>query len=326
MNHSQENILITGGAGFIGSHVSDKLLAEGHRVIVLDDLSTGKRSNLQQHDGNSRFRFIEGDVADDVAALTEPATSELGRVTRVVHLAAQTSVVKSIEQPLRDARVNYLGTLQVLEAARHWKSESVVLASSAAVYGDVETVPISEAAAHRPMSPYGVHKLNSEFAAQCYSLTHNLTTTCLRFFNVYGPRQDPSSPYSGVISIFLDRATRNQDLTVFGTGKQTRDFVYVEDVAEAVLRALFHRSAGFCVANIGTGKSSTIEELAALTIESCGSASQVNYADSRPGDIEHSLADNALAVAAFDVRFETTLRDGLGPTSRWYSDSNRDPE
>ncbi|MEO1172569.1 MAG: NAD-dependent epimerase/dehydratase family protein, partial [Myxococcota bacterium] len=203
-------VLVTGGAGFIGSHVVDLLLQLGHRVLVLDDFSTGKASNLPS--AHDRLRVVEGDVADPLAL--RPALKDWDAVERIVHLAAQTSVVHSIEHPQFDLRVNARGTVNVMEYARESGTRKVVFASSAAVYGDVSEVPVSESAATVPLSPYGVDKLASEHYLRYYAIVHGIETTPLRFFNVYGARQDPTSPYSGVISIFLDRASTGRTIRV----------------------------------------------------------------------------------------------------------------
>ena len=198
-------VLVTGGAGFIGSHTVDRLVEAGCRVIVVDDFSTGRRANLAQWSGDRRVEIIEADVAED---LVEPLAAVIGghpRVDAVIHLAAQTAVSRSIEDPLSDLRVNYSGTVRVLDYARRTDVKKVILASSSAVYGNDANLPLSEEAATRPLSPYGVNKLSSERFLDCYASIWGLRWTAFRFFNVYGPRQDPSSPYSGVTSILRSR-------------------------------------------------------------------------------------------------------------------------
>ncbi|MFN0251719.1 MAG: SDR family NAD(P)-dependent oxidoreductase, partial [Kofleriaceae bacterium] len=201
--------VVTGGAGFIGSHTVDALIANGYRVVVLDDFSTGNRANLAQHADDDRLTVIEHDVSTGIATPLAPVVVQHGAVALIVHLAAQVSVVTSIAKPLDDMRVNYGSTLHVLEYARATHaggSPKVVFASSAAIYGDVTDMPVAEETPTRPLAPYGLHKLSSERALEAYAATHGVSCVALRFFNVYGPRQDPSSPYSGVISIFADRA------------------------------------------------------------------------------------------------------------------------
>src|SRR4029079_9346771 len=204
-----------GGAAFIGSHTVDRLLEAGHRVLVLDNFSTGKRENLPNH---PQLDVVTCDVRRGIA----DALAGKGPIAGIVHLAAQVSVVKSIHDPVEDMQINYGGTLHVLEYARVHGVRKVVLASSAAVYGDVAEQPVAETAPCVPVSPYGIHKLSSEHAMDYYALVHGVHTASLRFFNVYGPRQDPSSPYSGVISIFTARARAGEPLTIYGDGKQTR--------------------------------------------------------------------------------------------------------
>jgi len=308
-----ETILVTGGAGFIGSHVVDHLADAGHAVIVLDDLSTGKLSNLSRHDGSERVRLVEADVAEGLMAPLAEATSALGAVTRVVHLAAQVSVVRSLAQPLLDLRTNQRGTVQVLELARTSGAKKVVFASSAAVYGDVEEVPTPESAPTRPLSPYGVDKLGSEHWLEAYAATHEVPTTPLRFFNVYGPRQDPKSPYTGVISIFLDRAAAGLPLTIFGDGEQTRDFVYVGDVARAIVAALMKDEATGPI-NVGTGRTTTVNELAEAAREVTGSESEIRHADPRAGEIRHSCAIVKRLEENLGIVARTPLREGLAAT------------
>lgn len=303
--------VVTGGAGFIGSHVVDALLASGSRVIVLDDFSTGKRANLAQHAGDERLTIVEHDVSTGLAAPLATA----GAVSLIVHLAAQVSVVESIAKPIDDMRINYGSTLHVLEYARAAGSAApkIVFASSAAVYGEVLEMPVAEETPTRPLSPYGVHKLSSEHALGAYAATHGVRSAALRFFNVYGPRQDPSSPYSGVISIFADRAKAGRPITIFGDGTQTRDFVYVGDVVRAILAAAQHPSH-FLVANVGTGSEITIAELARAVVEQCGNRSSIDHAAPRAGEIVKSRAKVDRLRDVLGVVAQTRLVDGLRET------------
>ena len=281
-------IAVTGGAGFIGSHVVDRLVELGNRVVVLDNFSTGKRANLARwldpkyrFDGsNPAVEIVTCDVAHGIFAGLAPITAKYGRVERIVHLAAQVSVVASVANPLVDMQINYGGTLHVLEYARATGVAKVAFASSAAVYGDVEVMPVGEDTATRPVSPYGIDKLASEHALDYYAAVHGVATTALRFFNVYGPRQDPSSPYSGVISIFADRARAGKPLTIFGDGQQTRDFVYVGDVVRAIVAALADGNSRL-VANVGTGSEITVLELARTLVDLCGNRSSIEHAPPR---------------------------------------------
>jgi UDP-glucose 4-epimerase len=232
-------------------------------------------------------------------------------VSRIVHLAAQVSVVHSVHNPLLDMQVNYGGTLHVLEYARARGVTKVVFASSAAVYGDVAELPVAEETPCRPMSPYGIDKYASELALDYYRAIHAVPTTALRFFNVYGPRQDPSSPYSGVISIFADRARAGRALTIFGDGQQTRDFIYVADVVRAIAAAL-ERDAR--VANVGTGGEISVLELARAIVAQCGARSAIEHASARPGEIAKSRARVQRLRDELGIVAATTLADGLART------------
>ncbi|MHB8744857.1 MAG: NAD-dependent epimerase/dehydratase family protein, partial [Sulfuricaulis sp.] len=246
-------VLVTGGAGFIGSHLVEKLLSAGDRVQVLDDLSTGKRANLPVNDA---LELVVGDIRD--AGLVGRC---MHGVDAVVHLAAIASVQASIDDPIRTHQVNFDGTLNLLEAARQFGIRRFLYACSAAVYGDTAAIPVSEGVALNPLSPYAVDKLAGEYYLLHYHRKYQLPATSFRFFNIYGPRQDPASPYSGVISIFTDRLLRNLPVTVFGDGGQTRDFVYVADLAELLARAV-HGSEGVGdVINVGTGKRHSLLQL-----------------------------------------------------------------
>jgi UDP-glucose 4-epimerase len=308
-----ETIVVTGGAGFIGSHVVDHFMDAGYRVVVLDNFSTGKRANLARWRDNARLHVSVCDVAHGVFAPLAPIVKDHGPVARIIHLAAQVSVVHSVQNPLVDMQVNYGGTLHVLEYARAHGVKKVAFASSAAVYGDVEQMPVGEDTAKRPVSPYGIDKYASELALDYYASVHGVATTALRFFNVYGPRQDPSSPYSGVISIFSDRAKAGQALTIFGDGSQTRDFVYVGDVVRALAAAVADGNSQ-TVANVGTGGEITVLELARTIVELCGNRSAIEHAPPRAGEILKSRAKVDRLRDAFGVVAQTKLVDGLRTT------------
>ncbi|TPV94351.1 MAG: NAD-dependent epimerase/dehydratase family protein [Myxococcales bacterium FL481] len=305
--------LVTGGAGFIGSHVVERVLALGDAAVVVDNFSTGRRENLAHLAGHDRFRLVEANVVDGLWAAVKPAVEHLGPATHLVHLAAQTSVVSSVQNPVDDVRINYGATVHALEYARHNGVQKVVFASSAATYGDETEMPIAEARASAPVSPYGINKLGSELFLHYYRQVHGLPTTALRFFNVYGPRQDPRSPYSGVISVFVDRAVRGLPLTIFGDGTQTRDFVFVEDVVRAILAAC-EQSGAPGPYNVGTGRPTSITDLAKAIVAATGSASPIQHAPSRAGEIVHSYANVDAARMALGFRAEVALEEGLART------------
>jgi UDP-glucose 4-epimerase len=294
-------ILVTGGAGFIGSHTVDALLETGVRVSVLDNLSSGKRSNLPQHE---RLRLIEGDIRDPAAV-----GMAMQGVTHVLHLAAQVSVRASLQDPAASASHNVAGFLNVAEAVRGRAGVRLVYASSAAVYGVPASLPLDEEAACLPASPYGLEKLIDDQYASLYRKLYGTAMLGLRYFNVYGPRQDPASPYAGVISRFADRLCAGQPLTVFGDGQQTRDFVYVGDVARANVAAL--RSAYCGVVNIGTGRSVSLLQLIDTLGQCAGRAPQVRFDAPVAGDIRESAMRPDRMGAVLGFAPATALADGL---------------
>ncbi|UTV81282.1 NAD-dependent epimerase/dehydratase family protein [Acidithiobacillus sp. YTS05] len=277
----RERILVIGGAGFIGSHTVDHLLAEGYAVRVLDDFSTGHRENLPN--SHPQLEIIVGSVED--ATILQTAVAG---VSAVLYLAAQVSVQRSLEDPVRSAEQNIVGFVRVLERARR-HSLRVVYASSAAVYGDPEVLPVQETAPLRPISPYGLEKYSNELYAELFGRLYGLSQLGLRYFNVYGPRQDPHSPYSGVISRFVEQLHSRQPLTVRGDGLQERDFIHVADVARANLAALRGTVNG--VVNVASGTATTIGELAELLIELNLGEGEMQWVPRQSGDIRHSQAD-----------------------------------
>lgn len=304
------NVLVTGGAGFIGSHVVDRLLERGDEVWVLDDLSTGTWANLGEHLANPKLHRIQADITEGLFAPMAAAEALGITVDGVVHLAALVSVVRSMDEPLADVRTNVRGTVQVLEYARRRAAKKVVFASSAAVYGDVATVPTPEGAPLAPLSPYGVDKLTGEHFMRMYAEVHGVPTSVLRFFNVYGPRQDPSSPYSGVISIFTNRASRGQPLGIYGDGGQTRDFVYVGDVVNAIVACL-DTPESTPPTNVGTGQGTSIETLARTVLEVSEVDLAVNKGPARAGEIRHSVAVVDQLKERFGLCAEVPLAQGL---------------
>jgi UDP-glucose 4-epimerase len=304
--------LVTGGAGFIGSHLCDALVARGDAVRVLDNLSTGHRTNLPPGTG-----LIVGDVAD-------PATvaQAMDGVDGCFHLAAIASVEKGITDWLGTHNTNLTGTVTVFDAIRRQGSTiPVVYASSAAVYGDAVTIPIAETEPCAPLSAYGADKYACELHARVASHVHRIPTVGLRFFNVYGPRQDPKSPYSGVISIFCERIAAGMPIAVFGDGQQTRDFVYVADVVRALLAGMALRPAESPVFNVCSGVSTSVEALAQLIADLAGKTLNAQTQPPRAGEIRHSLGVPAFANRVLGIDGRVPLRLGLGEVLAWMTGS-----
>jgi nucleoside-diphosphate-sugar epimerase len=303
--------LVTGGAGFIGSHLTEALVARGIQVAVLDNLSSGKEANLRSV--RERIDFHRGDIRDMAQVESAMAGAEV-----VFHQAALVSVPLSVAQPLESAAVNETGTLQVLEAARRQGCRRVVLASSSAVYGDDPRLPKTEILAPHPLSPYAVQKRVGEQYAALYQRLYGLETVCLRYFNVFGPRQDPGSPYSGVISIFMKQAAAGKPPVVFGDGAQTRDFIHVRDVVAANLSAATVVDAAAGIFNIGRGARVSVNELWERIAALAGLDLRPSYAPAREGDVRHSCAavDKARDVLGFSPA--VGFSDGMAETFNWY--------
>ncbi|MEW7859537.1 NAD-dependent epimerase/dehydratase family protein [Pseudomonas chlororaphis] len=298
-------ILITGGAGFIGSHLTDALLAKGYSVRILDDLSTGKPGNLPLD--NPRVELIEGDVAD--AALVARAMSGC---RAVAHLAAVASVQASVDDPVRTHQSNFIGTLNVCEAMRQAGVKRVLFASSAAVYGNNgEGESIDEDTPKAPLTPYASDKLASEYYFDFYRRQHGLEPAIFRFFNIFGPRQDPSSPYSGVISIFCERAQKGLPITVFGDGEQTRDFMYVEDLVDVLVQSLETPQLEVGAVNVGLNQATTLKQLLEVLGEVVGQLPPISYGPARSGDIRHSRANNQRLLQRFKLPEPTPMSVGL---------------
>ena len=313
---SGEHLLVTGGAGFIGSHLVSRLLERGAWVTVFDNFSTGKRENLAHLAHFSSLRIREVDITQALWP-SLLAVQQEHPLTRIVHLAAQVSVVHSIKEPLADIESNQKTTLHLLEFAKLAGIQKVVFPSSAAVYGELEAKQIREDMPREPLSPYGLNKLASEGWLRYYAKIHRVPTVALRFFNVYGPRQDPHSAYSGVISRFLERALYGESLVIFGDGRQTRDFVYVEDIVQALLLASFGPVCKGEAINIGTGRSVTISRIAELIIALCESPSAIRYVEARSGEIRQSCAEIAMAQHLLGYHPAVLVEEGLSRTLRW---------
>jgi UDP-glucose 4-epimerase len=313
------HFLVTGGAGFIGSHLVESLIAQGNQVTVLDDLSSGKRGNLPR-----AARLIVGSICDPEAV----RVAMEGDVDGCFHLAAIPSVTQSIEQWTHSHQVNQGGTVRIFEAAAA-KSLPVVYASSAAVYGDNPTLPLHENAMTNPASPYGLDKLVCEWQAKIGAECRGLCSIGLRFFNVYGERQDPKSPYSGVISIFMERLKEKKDLQIFGDGLQSRDFIYVGDVVKHLQAAMqglcrkdrdskdtypkdtYQKDTVFDVFNVCTNKSTSVNELATLLMDVSDCRGKIIHLPERSGDIRHSLGDNTKAKTHLRQEATQGLKEGL---------------
>jgi len=300
--------LVTGGAGFIGSHLCDALVRRGDTVRVLDDLSTGSRANLPPG-----VALIEADVADPDAV-----RAAIEGVDGAFHLAAIASVARGVTDWLGTHRANLTGTITLLDAIhRRGGPVPVVYASSAAVYGDCPTVPIGEDAERHPLSAYGADKYACELHARVAGHVHGIPTAGLRFFNVYGPRQDPRSPYSGVISIFCERVARGAPIDVFGDGEQTRDFVFVADVVAALLAAMQCPSAAAPVFNVCTGTPTSVLDLARTIADLAGTTLNMRHLAPRAGEIRHSIGNPQRARAALGLGEPLPLRAGLRKVLDW---------
>jgi UDP-glucose 4-epimerase len=298
--------VVTGGAGFIGSHLVDALLGQGHRVRVIDDFSTGQRRNLPDP-----VELLCGNINDLAEGAVHGAQV-------VYHLAAQVSVPRSVEDPLGSHRSTAASTLAVLAAAERAGVRRVVVASSSAVYGDRPALPKKEAQDPAPASPYAVAKLCSEMYARHWAEYRSLQTVCLRFFNVFGPRQDPRSPYAAAIPIFLSNLLADRPVPIFGDGKQTRDFTYVDDAVQGILSAGGALGASGRVYNIAAGRGTSVLEMVETLAQLVGVRAQLEMLPPRAGDIRHSRAD--ISAAAKDLKYapRVNLKQGLVRTVEWF--------
>lgn len=301
---SKTTILVTGGCGFIGSHIAEALVKQGYKVRILDDLSTGKLENLATITAHN-IEVTIGDVAD--RSTVEKAVQGC---EYIFHQAAIASVPKSVQDPIGTEKVNYGGTLHVLSAAQKFGVRRVMFAGSAAVYGDEPTLPKHESMPTQPLTPYGIDKLASELMGHFYARTLGVEFVCLRYFNVFGLRQDPSSPYSGVISIFCDRIHQGLTPVVYGDGLQSRDFIHVSDVVRANLLAMTHPQATGKTFNVGRGEGTSLLQIIEILNQLTGNNLEPIHKESRSGDIRHSVADNQ-ALKALNWLPETEISQGL---------------
>lgn len=306
-------VLVTGGAGFIGSHITEALIGRGDDVVVLDDMSTGRHENLP---GN--IELIEADLADEGVA-----EESVSNCSAVIHCAAKPSVALSVENPLASNRANLEATARLLLACRSSGIRRMVYSSSSAVYGGAAAdSAAAENMREEPLSPYGMNKLASEQLCRMAPALWGVDTACLRYFNVYGPRQDPSSPYSGVISIFVSEALQGRAPVIHGDGQQTRDFTFVTDVVAANLAALDVAESGGTVANIGAGGVMNINQVWDAVCRACEVTDLIpKREDSRPGDVRHSRADVSKAKAWLDWSGVVAFEKGIRKTVAWYRDT-----
>ncbi len=303
--------VVTGGAGFIGSNIVDELVDRGDEVVVLDNLLTGRMDNIEHN--LSEIEFIKGDIRD--AAAVERA---LNGADYVIHQAALPSVPRSIEEPDLVNDINVNGTLVLLEESRRAGVKRFVYAASSSAYGDSEELTKKETHIPRPLSPYAVSKLVGEYYASVYTKVYGLPTISLRYFNVFGPRQDPESQYAAVIPIFISHLLRNERPSIFGDGEQSRDFTYVKNVVKANILAADCDGADGRVMNTACGMSCTLNELYERLKKLCVSDIEPIYADPRPGDVKHSLADISLAKELIGYESEVSFDEGLEFTVDWY--------
>jgi nucleoside-diphosphate-sugar epimerase len=310
--------LVTGGAGFIGSNTVDELVRRGHDVVVLDELSSGKRENLSAVQG--KVELLQNSVTD-----LDKLQQACREVDYVLHLGARTSVPRSVKDPLETNRVNVDGTLNVLVAARDAKVKRVVFAGSSSVYGETPTLPKREDMPPAPISPYGLTKLAGEIYGQVFYRCYGLEFVSLRYFNVFGPRQDPGSPYSGVLSLFNAAMLHGTEPTVYGDGEQSRDFTYVGNAVQANLLACEAKGAAGLAINIGTGSRYTLNQTLALLEKITGRPANAKYVQPREGDIRDSQADISRAKQVLGYNPSIGFEEGLQHTWEWFRTAQKTP-
>jgi len=306
--------LVTGGAGFIGSHLAEELVRAGEEVRVLDNFLTGRRENLAGIAG--RFELIEGDVRDEDACRRAVRGADF-----VLHQAALPSVPRSLREPALSNAINVGGTLNMLAASREGGVKRFVFASSSSVYGDDERLPKREGAEGTPLSPYAVTKAAGEKYCRMFHRTLGLPAVCLRYFNIFGPRQDPSSQYAAVIPLFITALLEGRSPTIFGDGSQSRDFTYVSNVVRANVLACRAEGAPGRAVNIACGGRTTVNELASSLRDILGVRREPVHGEPRPGDVPHSWADLGLAESVLGYRPEVGLREGLERTILWFKEN-----
>jgi nucleoside-diphosphate-sugar epimerase len=309
--------LVTGGAGFIGSHLTEELVGRGHRVRVADNLVTGKRRNLDHIRG---VEFLEGDLADLAFARTATDGMEF-----VLHQAAMASVPRSVKDPITSNRANIDAALNVLVASRDAGVKRVVYAGSSSVYGDTPTLPKHEGMTPNPLSPYALQKLVGEEYCRMFTRLYGLETVTIRYFNVFGPRQDPGSPYSGVISLFATALLESRRPTIYGDGEQTRDFTYVANVVDGVLKACEARDANGQTINVATGSRMSLNELLKVMNRLVGTSMEPLRQEPRTGDVKDSQADISKAKSLLGYQPTVSSEEGLKRTLEWYRSERAAP-
>ena len=303
--------LVTGGAGFIGSNTVDELVRRGHSVVVLDDLSSGKEENLS--DNRNKITFIKGSITD-----IEVVRKAMHEAEYVLHLAARTSVPRSVKDPIETNKINIDGTVNVLVAAKELKVKRVVFAASSSAYGETPTLPKVETMQPQPISPYGVTKYVGELYGQTFGRCYGLENVSLRYFNIFGPRQDPSSPYSGVLAKFCSAFLEETQPVVFGDGEQTRDFTYVDNAVQANLLACETPNVSGRVFNVGCAARISLNEVLRALGKITGRPLEAKYEPPREGDIRDSLADISQAKEFLGYSPQVSFEDGLSRTFEWY--------
>jgi UDP-glucose 4-epimerase len=307
----QMRYLVTGGAGFIGSNTADELVRRGHSVVVLDDLSAGKEDNLAEI--RNKITFIKGSITD-----IEVVRKAMHEAEYVLHLAARTSVPRSVKDPIETNKINIDGTLNVLVAAKELKVKRVVFAASSSAYGETPTLPKTESMQPQPISPYGVTKYVGELYGQTFGRCYGLENVALRYFNIFGPRQDPSSPYSGVLAKFCTAFLEDTQPVVFGDGEQTRDFTYVENAVHANLLACEAPNVSGKVFNVGVGGRVSLNEVLRELGKITGKTLEAKYEAARDGDIRDSQADISQAREYLGYEPQVSFEEGLSRTFEWY--------
>jgi len=307
-----KKIVVTGGCGFIGSHIVTEAVSRGLEVTIIDNLHTGKKSNVASFIESKQVKWVNASIMNK-----EVLNAELKNAQNVFHLAALISVPESMEKPHDYVDINVQGTLNVLEACKHNQVESITLSSSAAIYGDNPNIPKVEEMLPEPKSPYAVTKLDGEYYFDLYTREHGIRATALRYFNVFGPRQDPKSQYAAAMPIFISKAVKNEPIVIYGDGNQTRDFIYVQDVVQANFLAAEKSQGG--VYNTAWGQRITIKDLAERIIKLTNSKSEIQYLPERAGDIKHSMSSNQKIVDQLQFKASSNLDSGILETIKYFT-------